>query len=100
MARLILAAVVLVLLAQFAVPLAYALQPILEGFAVLALALVGLWLIASAHFAAGCEGGHASTAAYPASAQAALCGSSGHGQPAAPGARGGLPVEVAAVPDG
>ncbi|MEX2447506.1 MAG: hypothetical protein WD404_02040 [Solirubrobacterales bacterium] len=49
-ARLILAAVVLVVLAQFVVPLAYALQPILEGVGVLALALAGLWLIASAPF--------------------------------------------------
>lgn len=46
-ARLILAAVALVLLAQFAVPLAYALQPILEGVAVLAVAGAGLWLIVS-----------------------------------------------------
>lgn len=50
MARLIVAAVVLVMLAQFAVPIAYALQTILEGAAVLALALAGLWMIASAPF--------------------------------------------------
>ena len=49
-ARLILAAVVLVLLAQFAVPLAYALQPILEAVAVLAVAFAGFWLIVSAPF--------------------------------------------------
>jgi hypothetical protein len=49
-ARLILAAVVLVLLAQLAIPLAYAVRPILEGTAVLAIAGLGLWLIVSAPF--------------------------------------------------
>ena len=49
-ARLILAAVLLAVLAQVAVPLAYALVPVLKGVAVLALAAAGLWLIGSGAF--------------------------------------------------
>lgn len=48
--RLVLAAIVLVVLAQLAVPLAHSLKPLLEGVGVLALALAGLWLIVSAPF--------------------------------------------------
>lgn len=48
--RLIMAAVALVAVAAFAVPLARALQPLLEAGAVLAVALLGLWLIATAPF--------------------------------------------------
>lgn len=49
-ARLVLAAIALVVLAQLAVPIARSLVPLLEGVGVLALAFAGLWLIASAPF--------------------------------------------------
>lgn len=48
--RLVVTAVVLVVLAQLAMPLARTMQPLLEGVGVLALALAGLWLVASAPF--------------------------------------------------
>jgi hypothetical protein len=48
--QLVMAVIALVVASALVVPLAHAMQPLLEAGAVLAIALGGLWLIATAPF--------------------------------------------------